>query len=167
VPAKSRLDYRRKTSGGSGSHDSTKMKPICFAAIVFCALAFGCEREGMLPVEYEAEVWVAIEPTQCMSNAWERDWLAQNGNAYEDYPKDLSQPGLEPEEYEIIREYYLRQGVVVLGSATTPGAPVVCLACSCREGRTLYLLVRDRDVETMVGFGYRLEDPPPAVQQAT
>ena len=104
--------------------------------------------------------WVAIEPIQCLGNPWEQDWLENNNGDYHSYPKDPTTPGLEPEELEIIQDYYERQGVTVFDGKNIPKYEQVCLACSCPEGHTLYLLVRDQDVETMVALGYRVEAPP-------
>jgi hypothetical protein len=106
--------------------------------------------------------WVAIEPTQCLTNAWEQDWLARNGDDYAGYPKDPGTPGLETGEIAIIEEYYSRQGVVVSGTDTAPKYESVCLACSCPEGHTMFLRVRAQDVNTMIGLGYRVEAPPAA-----
>jgi hypothetical protein len=103
-------------------------------------------------------VWVAIEPIQCLGNPWERDWL-KSGGEYSAYPKDTTRHELTPEEFEIIRDFYSRQGVVVFKGETRPKYDNVCLACSCPEGRTLYLWVRAEDVETMISFGYRIESP--------
>jgi hypothetical protein len=102
--------------------------------------------------------WVANEPTQCLTNPWEQDWLGQGG-VYENYPKDPARPGLEPEEVEIIVDYYARQGVVVGDATTRPKYEEVCLACNCAEGHTLYLRVREEDIDTMIALGYRVEMP--------
>jgi len=104
--------------------------------------------------------WVAMEPIQCLGNPWEQDWLQHNNGDYGSYPKDPTTPGLEPEELEIIQDYYERQGVTVSDGMNVPKYEEVCLACSCPEGHTLYLLVPDQDVETMVALGYRVESPP-------
>jgi len=110
--------------------------------------------------------WVAIDPVQCLTNAWEADWLAQHNDDLAGYPRDLSTwpRALTPEEIDIIVEYYETQGVVVFETATfaqprtsTP----VCAACICEEGHTLYLLVRARDVAEMIALGYRVEAPQP------
>ena len=107
----------------------------------------------------ERTSWVAIEPRQCLTNSWEQDWLDRHGND-ERYPSDPTWPRrFTPEEIAIIQDYYSRQGVVVFQATARQSSDVVCLACSCGEGHTLYLLVRDEDVETMVGFGYRVEMP--------
>jgi len=103
--------------------------------------------------------WVAMEPIQCLGNPWELDWLANHQGDYSAYPKDLSQPGLEPEEFAIIKDYYQRQGVVVSAGQTAAKYDEVCAACTCPEGYTLYLSVREQDIPTMLSLGYRLESP--------
>lgn len=108
-----------------------------------------------------AGVWMAIEPIQCLGNPWERDWLESHGGDYSAYPKDPTTPGLEPEEFTIIQEFYDRAGVTVIDAETKQKYDAVCLACSCPEGHTLYLLVSPEGVQTMIGFGYRLEAPNP------
>jgi hypothetical protein len=104
-------------------------------------------------------VWMAIEPTQCLTNPWEQDWLSQPDHEYGDYPRI---PGAEltPKEIEIITDYYARQGVVVQETAAAPKYETVCLACTCPEGHTLFLRVRPEDAVTMESLGYRREAPP-------
>jgi hypothetical protein len=136
------------------------------ASVALICLVAGCQTNDRLPFEPELiartqlRAWVAIEPTQCLTNAWEADWLEQHGGDYAAYPKDPTRPGLEPEEIAIITSYYARQGVVVFETATAPKYTAVCMACSCPEGHTMFLRVREEDVETMIGFGYRVEAPP-------
>lgn len=95
--------------------------------------------------------WVAIEPIQCLGNPWEQDWLASHHGDYGSYPRD--------NPFQIIKDYYRRQGVVVYEAATQARYEVVCLACSCPEGYTLYLEVRRQDVPAMLALGYREESP--------
>ena len=106
-----------------------------------------------------ARAWVATEPIQCLGNPWEQDWLASHDNDYASYPKDPTKPGLESAEVEIIKDYYRRQGVTVFEVAAKGRYGVVCLACSCPEGYTLYLDVRQQDVPKMISLGYRQESP--------
>ena len=107
-----------------------------------------------------ARTWVATEPTQCLTNPWEQDWLSKNNGDMAAYPRDLSWPRqLTPDEIEIITEYYAKQGVVVFETATRGISPSVCEACECDEGHTLYLLVGDRDVDRMIALGYRADAP--------
>ncbi len=103
--------------------------------------------------------WVATEPIQCLGNPWEQDWLKSHDGDYASYPKDPTRPGLEPEEIEIIKDFYRRQGVVVFEVDTRPKYLAVCAACLCPEGHTLYLRVRLEDLETMLALGYRQESP--------
>ena len=103
--------------------------------------------------------WVAMEPVQCLGNPWEQDWLENHDGDYDSYPKDPARPGLEPEEFEVIQDYYNGGGVGVFEGRTASKYDSVCLACSCPEGHTLFLQVRDQDVEAMVGWGYRVEPP--------
>jgi len=132
---------------------------------LFC-LAAGCNTDDQTPpapelvTRTQAPTWVAIEPTQCLTNSWEADWLERHGGDYAGYPKDPARPGLEPEEIVVITEYYRGKGVVVSQTATTPKYDAVCLACSCPEGHTMFLRVRAQDVDTMIGLGYRVEAPP-------
>jgi hypothetical protein len=106
--------------------------------------------------------WVAIEPTQCLTNPWEKDWLARNKASFADYPKDPNRPGLELEELKIIKDFYARQDIIVLDATTRKKYDSVCAACTCPEGHTLYLQVRPQDVKKMSGLGYRLEVPRPS-----
>ena len=139
---------------------------VAMASIAVMGLAAGCESDETTPQvpgsnkQVQSTTWVAIEPTQCLTNPWEADWLSQSGHEYADYPKDPSTPGQEPGEITIITDYYRRQGVVVSDTATAPKYEVVCAACSCPEGHTMFLRVREGDVAAMIGFGYRAESPP-------
>jgi hypothetical protein len=129
---------------------------IALALSGLCLLSCNSE-DPMIPTP--DPVWVAMEPIQCLSNPWELDWLGSHNGDYSGYPKDPTTPGLEPEEFEIIRDYYDRQGVGVLEGETAPKYDVVCAACSCPEGHTLYLLVRYEDLQQMIDLGYREEYP--------
>jgi hypothetical protein len=122
------------------------------AAIALCVQS--CDDGGgtLLP---PAETWVATEPTQCLTNPWEQDWLARHGNNYDAYPRD------EESQQAIIVEYYARLGIDVGAVLSLPKYEIVCMACSCPRGDTLYLLVSEDHAGWMVGMGYRKEDPRP------
>jgi hypothetical protein len=143
----------------------TAVRAAAPSLAVLC-LAAGCSdhparHEPESGTRTQAQTWVAIEPTQCLTNAWEADWLRQHGGDYDAYPKDYARPGLEPEEIAIITDYYTEHGVVVSETATARDYEArTCAACTCAEGHTMFLLVRDQDVDTMIGFGYRIEAPP-------
>jgi len=135
-----------------------------FLSTIVCVAACDSDEVTKLATKTAKNVltqtWVAIEPIQCLGNPWEQDWLDNNNGEYDAYPKDPTTPGLEPEELEIIKDYYQRQGVEVSDGLNAPKFENVCLACSCPEGHTLFLQVREEDVATMVSLGYRLESPP-------
>jgi hypothetical protein len=139
---------------------------LAIPSVALFFLVAGCESDDPTPqvpdpITQIAELaWVAIEPTQCLTNPWEADWLEHHGGNYAAYPKDPAKPGLEPEEVAIIEDYYQRQGVVVSAAETAPKFDVVCLACNCPEGHTMFLRVRGEDVDTMTALGYRVESPP-------
>ncbi len=139
---------------------------ILISAICTFAWLFGCGSDDVKNPEHRAakntllNAWVATEPIQCLGNPWEQDWLENNNWEYDLYPKDPTTPDLEPEEFIIIQDYYARQGVSVFEGRNVLNEGEVCLACSCPEGQTLYLSVRDQDVATMISLGYRVESPP-------
>jgi hypothetical protein len=146
----------------------TAVRAIATSVVLMC-LAAACQTEDSSSLEpsslsrAQAPVWVAIEPKQCLSNAWEMDWLARHHNDYAAYPKDRTLQGLGHDEITIITSYYKRQGVVVSDTAAAPKFAAVCAGCACPEGHTLFLRVRADDVDTMIGFGYRVEAPPTGI----
>jgi hypothetical protein len=99
------------------------------------------------------KAWMATEPIQCLGNSWERDWLESHDGDYGSYPRDREAQG------EIIKEYFVRQGVDVFDITTRQKYDIVCTACSCPEGHTLYILVGKDDTEIMAEFGFRVEPP--------
>jgi len=114
---------------------------------------------AVISVNSGMHVWVATEPIQCLENPWERDWLESHNWDYSNYPKDPGTPGLEPAEFEIVQKYYAGFGVEVSDKATQSKFDAVCAACTCPEGHTLYLKVRDEDASQMLEFGFRKEAP--------
>jgi hypothetical protein len=120
--------------------------------------AGGCQSQSDGPAQTPATVWMATEPTQCLSNAWERDWIAQHDGDEASYPRgDLYQ--IEPEEAEIITDDYARNDVIVSEVTSAHTLESVCAACDCPQGHTLYLSVRPQDVVKLKVFGYRQQDP--------
>jgi hypothetical protein len=124
------------------------------------ALALMAMMSGCWDGESDSKRWVAIEPTQCLTNPWEQDWLAQHDDDYQGYPGHGQTLG--EEEFEIIQNYYAGLGVAVSGGRTMTKYQVVCDACSCPQGHTLFLKVGPDDIDTMLDLGYRLATPPPA-----
>jgi len=97
--------------------------------------------------------WVAIDPIQCLGNPWERDWLERHDNDYDSYPRDWER------RKRIILNYYRKLGVGIQDITAHRTMEVVCEACCCPEGYTLYLYVDDKDVRTMLALGFRFEEP--------
>ncbi len=91
-------------------------------------------------------VWVQLNPTQCLSNPWEQDWLAQPGHEYADYPKER--------ETRIITDYYAKQGIQIIRIESKLTNEIVCRACSCPRGDTLFFLVSEADANTLIGQGF-------------
>ncbi len=87
----------------------------------------------------EGTTWVQIDPVQCGGNPW--------GGAY-------SSP-------DVIKEYYAGLGVGVVDLKTAHTRQVVCAACSCPAGITLYLQVSHDDVRTMLSLGFAPPDKQP------
>ena len=128
-----------------------KLKAILL--FLWCAVTFaGCLNDST-GLEEDQRVWVAIEPIQCLGNSWERDWLAIHDGDYEGYPRDLAG------QFEVIKAYYEDLGVKVRAIASRQKYLIVCCACSCHRGDTLYILIRARDVDEMEQEGFRRERP--------
>jgi hypothetical protein len=132
------------------------MRSLLAVTLVGLLAITGCVEEEIIN---PTESWVATDPIQCLGNPWERDWLESHDGDYRSYPRDPVTPGLEPQEEEIIREFYDRLGISIIEIETAQTYDQVCLACSCPQGYTLYLLVPGSNVQAMLDLGYRLELP--------
>jgi hypothetical protein len=116
--------------------------------------ALGCQTERPLHPPFDPRfTWVATDPIQCLGNPWEIEWLEEHDGDYSKYPRD------KKEQLKIIDDYYERRGVKVFNTAIVNTYEVVCCACSCPAGHTVYLYVKNEDVQTMLDFGFRVEDP--------
>jgi hypothetical protein len=130
-------------------------KPISIIPLLLLLISCNDEQAATGP-----DVWVAIEPKQCMDNAWERDWAEQHKTSSDNYPGISRASCIGQREFEVIRDFYSRDGAVVLDAETAPKYITVCAACDCPEGHVLFLLVRAQDAETMTTRrGFRLEAP--------
>jgi hypothetical protein len=101
------------------------------------------------------KVWIEINPIQCLGNPWEIDWIESHNNNYSGYPRDPRTPELEQEEVEIIKNYYKKQGIILLDIKSKQTYEDVCAACSCPQGYTLYLLIFEYDLNKMIDLGYK------------
>ena len=56
------------------------MRWISWAALAIIVTLTACRDDE------EGQVWVSIDPIQCLGNPWEQDWLLTH--EYDEYPKD-------------------------------------------------------------------------------
>jgi len=92
------------------------------------------------------KVWVAIDPIQCLGNAWEQDWLLTH--EYDDYPRDVEG------RMAILRDFYEGQGVTIHQSIVSRWTEVVCAACACPTGDRIHCLIDEADLSTMLDWGF-------------
>lgn len=118
------------------------------------ALLAGCGSDSPVrPPNGEQFSWVAIDPIQCLGNPWEQDWLEKHDWDYTSYPWDADR------QLAIIEDYYRRMGIGIYESRRYRTAVLVCCACSCANGYTVYLDVCSEDVPLLLTMGFRLEHP--------
>lgn len=92
-----------------------------------------------------------IEPTQCLSNPWEEDWLRSNNATLGDYPREW------PAQREIIIDYYAKWRIDIIDARRDVLENAVrCAACSCGAGYLLYLQVASENVSSMVSRGFEV-----------
>lgn len=90
-------------------------------------------------------VWVAVRPTQCsISDAWRKDWVAIHAN-------DPHYP-FGP-EITVLQEFCSKQGVLVLDATTRLENDLPCSARTCSAHYTVFLLVREEDVDAIGELG--------------
>ena len=131
-------------------------KIIIFTSLFGLILLASCIKQGIdLPKENE-KTWIEIDPTQCLSNPWEGDWIKSHDNNYSGYPRDVHTSELEQEEIQIIKNYYQKQGITIFDVKSEWTHEIVCEACSCPQGYTLYLLVSSSDVNKMLELSYKV-----------
>ena len=92
------------------------------------------------------QIWVYIEPIQCLGNPWDQDWLKTHD--YDEYPKNKS------EQLKIVTDYYRTQGVAIHDIYSQSVYDAVCAACSCPTGERVYCLVDERNVDFMLAEGW-------------
>lgn len=136
-------------------------KIITLTFLLGIILIAGCVNKAVdkpninLPKE-DGKTWVQIDPVQCLGNPWEVDWLRSYDNNYSAYPREIHTSELEQEEIQIIKNYYKKQGIIIFDVKSKWTHEIVCEACSCPKGNTLYLLVSDSDIDKMLRFNYKV-----------
>ena len=96
----------------------------------------------------DTKLWVAIDPIQCLGNAWEQDWLASHDNDYDAYPRD------EENRLSIFREFYEQQGVAIYETKVSIILEDVCAACGCPTGERIHCLIDEAGLPAMLDWGF-------------
>lgn len=130
------------------------IKYLLLTAVTVALLAASCSGGKNSSSETKG-IWMQTEPIQCLQNPWEEAWLENNNKDYQAYPKGKPRE-VEPEEARIIQAYFEDQGVTVLDwDFESFGDDVmVCDACSCPQGFTLYLKVKEADLATLKDYNF-------------
>ena len=116
------------------------MRWIGWAGLVIIVTSTACHEDE------EEQVWVTIDPIQCLGNPWEQDWLLTH--EYDEYPKD--QDG----RLRIFREFFEAQEVIVHGIEVTFPYDVTCAACACPRGDRISCLIDEAGLPTMLEWGF-------------
>src|SRR5262245_33831011 len=100
------------------------------------------------PVDEADLLWVETMPVQCLGNPWHQEWLKQNGNNYDKYPREREQ--------EVLAEFFLKRGAVIHAYRQEQVWNATCAACSCPEGIVLALRIHQGDLTLFEQFGFWL-----------
>lgn len=101
--------------------------------------------------EKEGMTWVQMDPIQCLYNPWEKGLTHEE--VYEKFGPDGEN------EPQFIAEYYKNQGITFHEIQLAETHQMVCLACSCERGDTLYVLVDDEDLGNILELNFILSQP--------
>jgi len=134
--------------------------PLIILALFLCIiLSNSCITDDSNDDWRGGTVWVSTWPIQCLGNPWEQDWIDSHGGDPADYPFDPNTVGLDPEEIEIIKNYYQTLEIAILDVKDADAGVAVCAACSCPAGYILYLKVNVTDLAGMEELGYKKDMP--------
>lgn len=129
------------------------MKRLILIVLTLTLLLSGCTKQtSKLEIQ---KIWVKIDPIQCLGNPWQQDWLNNHNMNYSLYPQALK--NFNP-EINIIKEYYGKKGVIIYDIKSKATRDIVCNACSCPTGTTLYFLIDDSNTNKMLEFGYSIAE---------
>ncbi len=131
-----------------------KLYWLAASCIVFLCTTASCR--NMQNQQSPHGVWMKTEPIQCLGNPWEKAWLEAHRGAYDEYPNGHPRR-VEEEEKRIIRDFFESQGIHVLKveAVPFPDDAMVCEACDCPQGYTLYILTDKEGAEKLEQFGFR------------
>lgn len=102
--------------------------------------------------EDENEVWVVINPIQCLGNPWETDWLENNNLDYSAWAEKSA-----ASKIVVFVNYYENQGISVLEVQQTFSDNDYCSACTCPRGDSIHCLVDVQDLVHLLELGFELE----------
>ncbi|PIR89626.1 MAG: hypothetical protein COU07_01915 [Candidatus Harrisonbacteria bacterium CG10_big_fil_rev_8_21_14_0_10_40_38] len=126
---------------------SKNLKTVLYFAVVLAVAVlvyFNYSSPSVFLPKVPEKTWVQIDPRQCNMNPWQEVVIDEPAPADDD---------------SLIRSYYASQNVEVFDIKRKVTQEVVCLACSCPTGETVYLLVSNGDVNSMLAFGFQLSNP--------
>ena len=106
---------------------------------------------------FEENIWVTMNPIQCLGNPWEFDWLKKNKNQYSQYPIDIPNK-IDTKEIEIIKKFYINKEIDIWDIKSTPINDTICTTCSCPQGYKLYVLVSKKDAKKMIKMGWKINN---------
>jgi hypothetical protein len=115
----------------------------------------------------KGKTWLEFDPDQCGMrdpwSSWDADETQSFWNNCQSKCRQIDTRGKRSKcIYDcVLREGHSSQGIEVFDVKVTTfeekfGSPrLICEACDCPAGVTVYVLVADHDVEAMLGMGYR------------
>jgi len=93
----------------------------------------------------ENEIWVYIDPIQCLSNPWEQEWLENHNNDFDAY-NQLS----EAEKQTVFVDYYGDLGIDIYDFYKTEPYESACSACVCPTGERYHCLIDESDQQSLI-----------------
>jgi hypothetical protein len=116
--------------------------------------------------EEDGKSWLEIDPKQCGSNPWEKDWeqidITLPTRCQTQCAQVDKQEGVDCQTKCLVQEYYSRKGIEILDVKAISYAEKfgkyisICEACDCPGGETLYIQVPILDTNGMIEMGFRL-----------
>ena len=123
-------------------------KAIFCKLIVFLFFIASCNVQNQSNPVQSKQIWMQINPVQCLENPWEQDWLKSHSNDYNSYKNS--------NEFDVIKDYYKKQGIVIFDIRQERTMQIVCDACSCPRGDTIYISISDSDAGKMLNLGFKM-----------
>lgn len=130
--------------------------------LIIIALLAGCAASDTSQhnaAEQEEALWLSTQPVQCLQNPWEEEWMSNHPE--ETYPKGTPRT-LEEAEKTIIKKYFEALGLTIydVKGVPFPEGTMVCEACHCPDGYTLFLQVAAADATVLrTEFGFKYQAP--------